>query len=163
MWQWEDTKLTTQIFKIPTCHTASDNKILKTIQLIITQRIYLLHWVIHRHESLQPFPVEKVGELHVDGSHWACVLHDPVFVHIWCIVVAGGARRAQQRETRHRHVKKLVVFRFDGTCVYTVFLMKAQKSKKNIYGHLPKWVIRAHNSYEELLYDAKKHLFATFH
>lgn len=37
--------------------------------------------------------MEEIGELHVDGSHGACVLHDPVFVHIWGIVIAGGARR----------------------------------------------------------------------
>ena len=47
--------------------------------------------------------MEEVGELHVDGSHGACVLHDPVFVHIWGIVVAGGAsRRAQKRERERR-------------------------------------------------------------
>lgn len=35
--------------------------------------------------------MEEVGELHVDWSHGASVLHDPVFVHIWSIVVAGRA------------------------------------------------------------------------
>lgn len=39
--------------------------------------------------------MEEVGELHVDRSHGACVLHDPVFVHVWGIVVAGGTGKAQ--------------------------------------------------------------------
>lgn len=42
--------------------------------------------------------MEEVGELHVDRSHGACVLHDPVFVHVRGIVVAGGAGRAQGRQ-----------------------------------------------------------------
>lgn len=58
--------------------------------------------------------MEEVGELHVDGSHGACVLHDPVFVHIWGIVVAGGARRAQRRERGERHVKQ-------GTCNLCIY------------------------------------------
>ena len=57
---------------------------------------YLLYRVIYRHEGLQPLPVEEVGELHVDRPHRACVLHDPVFVHVWCIVVTWGSG---QRET----------------------------------------------------------------
>lgn len=40
--------------------------------------------------------MEEVGELHVDWSHRASVLHDPVFVHVWSIVVAGRARMAQK-------------------------------------------------------------------
>lgn len=47
--------------------------------------------------------MEEVGEFHVDGSHWARVLHDPVFVHIWGIVVAGGAR-AHRREKGDQQV-----------------------------------------------------------
>lgn len=43
--------------------------------------------------------MEKVGELHVDGFHGAGVLHDPVFVHVWGIVVAGGTAEAQ-RDTK---------------------------------------------------------------
>lgn len=39
--------------------------------------------------------MEEVSELHMNRSHGARVLHDPVFVHIWSIVVAGGAGRAQ--------------------------------------------------------------------
>lgn len=35
--------------------------------------------------------MEKVGKLHVDGFHGPGVLHDPVFVHVGCIVVARGA------------------------------------------------------------------------
>lgn len=65
--------------------------------------------------------MEKVGELHVDGSHGAGVLHDPVFVHIWRIVVAGGAKRAQRRGSRHRYVN--VFFYLDSmehTCVLRV-------------------------------------------
>lgn len=40
--------------------------------------------------------MEEVGKLHVDRSHGASVLHDPVFVHIWSIVVAGRAGMAQK-------------------------------------------------------------------
>lgn len=40
--------------------------------------------------------MEEVGELHVDWSHGASVLHDPVFVHVWSIVVAGRAGMAQK-------------------------------------------------------------------
>lgn len=47
--------------------------------------------------------MEEVGELHVDRSHGASVLHDPVFVHIWSIVVARGAGTAQNIG---RNVKK---------------------------------------------------------
>lgn len=40
--------------------------------------------------------MEEVGELHVDWSHGASVLHDPVFVHIRSIVVARGAGIVQK-------------------------------------------------------------------
>lgn len=46
--------------------------------------------------------MEEVGEFHVNGSHGACVLHDPVFVHIRGIVVAGGAGRKQRMQRRDR-------------------------------------------------------------
>lgn len=71
-------------------------RILKTSILLklIHYYTYFLHRVIHRQERLQPLPMEEVGELHVDRSHGACVLHDPVFVHVWGIVVAGGTGKA---------------------------------------------------------------------
>jgi len=58
--------------------------------------IYLLHRVIHRQKCLEPFTMQEVGELHVDWFHGACVLHDPMFVHIWGIVVARGARNTKK-------------------------------------------------------------------
>lgn len=52
--------------------------------------------------------MEEVGELHVDGSHGARVLHDPVFVHIGSIVVAGRAGRVQKvgRKVKKKCKKK---------------------------------------------------------
>lgn len=47
--------------------------------------------------------MEEVGELHVDWSHGAGVLHDPVFVHIRSIVVTGSAGIVQKVR---RNVKK---------------------------------------------------------
>lgn len=44
--------------------------------------------------------MEEVGELHVDRSHGACVLHDPVFVHIRSVVVAGRAGMVQKVERK---------------------------------------------------------------
>lgn len=85
-----------------TTHSLGCVRTTKILKIAILQKLihyytYFLHWVIYRHERLQPLPMEEVGELHVDRSHGACVLHDPVFVHIWGIVVAGGTGKAQGR------------------------------------------------------------------
>lgn len=56
--------------------------------------------------------MEEVGELHVDWSHGASVLHDPVFVHIRSIVVAWGAGMVQEVG---RKVFKKSVFRINRT------------------------------------------------
>lgn len=50
-----------------------------------------LHRVVHGHERLEPLPVQEVSELHVNWSHRTGVLHDPVFVHVWGVVIAGSA------------------------------------------------------------------------
>lgn len=50
--------------------------------------------------------MQEVGELHVDRFHGACVLHDPMFVHIGGIVVARGAERAKGKEKGDGYVKK---------------------------------------------------------
>ena len=51
----------------------------------------LLHAVVHGQQRLQPLPLQHVGELHVNGLHGADVAHDPVLVHVWGIIIAGGA------------------------------------------------------------------------
>lgn len=61
---------------------------------------HLLHAVVHGQQRLQPLPLQHVGELHVDGLHWACVTHDPVLVQVWCVVVARGADETKEMETR---------------------------------------------------------------
>lgn len=71
----------------------------------------LLHRVVNGHERLQPLPMQEVGELHVNGSHWTGVLHDPVFVHIWGVVVAWSAAEIKKDNARrlflYAHVLKL--------------------------------------------------------
>lgn len=57
---------------------------------------YPFHRVIHWHQSLKPFAMQNVGKFHVDGQHGACVLHDPVFVHIRCIVITGSSENTQK-------------------------------------------------------------------
>lgn len=86
----------------------------------------LLHRVVHRHQRLQPLPVQEVGELHVNGSHGPGVLHDPVFVHIWGVVVAGSAvdRKKGKRETtclKQNKVEHIVYV------VYTVLFQRKEK------------------------------------
>lgn len=104
-------------------------KILKILKKLMHNYTNLLHRVIHRHECLQPLPMEEVGELHVDRSHGACVLHDPVFVHIWSIVVAGGAGRPQGgREDTDMWKNSLYLGSTEQPC--TVCLMKLHRSKK---------------------------------
>lgn len=84
----------------------NDRKHMKTLRKSIKNYPYLLNRVIYRHEGLQPLPMKEVGEFHVDGSHGARVLHDPVFVHIRGIVVAGGAGRKRQKKGDVRPVEK---------------------------------------------------------
>ncbi len=55
--------------------------------------VYLLHTVVHRQKRLQSFPLQHVGELHVDGLHGAGVTHDPVLVLVWSVVITGSAER----------------------------------------------------------------------
>lgn len=50
--------------------------------------------------------MEEVGELHVYGFHGACVLHDPVFVHIGGIVVAGGAKITHRKQRERNKCKE---------------------------------------------------------
>lgn len=56
--------------------------------------------------------MQEVGELHVDRFHGARVLHDPMFVHIWGIVVARGAERAKEKQKGDGYVKKNALFGF---------------------------------------------------
>lgn len=52
---------------------------------------YLLHAVIHRQKRLQSFPLQHVGELHVNWLHGSNVTHDPVFVWVWSVVITGSS------------------------------------------------------------------------
>lgn len=49
------------------------------------------HRVVDRHQGLKPFALQDIGKLHVDWQHGPRVLHDPVLIHVWCIVIAGSA------------------------------------------------------------------------
>lgn len=49
------------------------------------------HRVINWHQGLKPFALQDVGELHVDWQHGPRVLHYPVLIHVWCVVIAGSA------------------------------------------------------------------------
>lgn len=64
--------------------------------------------------------MEEVGELHVDWSHGACVLHDPVFVHIRSVVVAGRAAMVQNVGRKVKKKEKKSVFRIHRTKLYLI-------------------------------------------
>lgn len=67
--------------------------------------VHLLHAVVHRQQRLQSFPLQHVGELHVDGLHGAGVTHDPVFVWVWSVIITGstgetGGQIHKDKDTR---------------------------------------------------------------
>lgn len=61
-----------------------------------SSRAYPFHRVIHWHQRLKPFAMQHVCELHVDGQHGSRVLHDPVLIHVWGIVIAGSSEKIQK-------------------------------------------------------------------
>lgn len=58
---------------------------------------YPFHRIIHWHQSLKPFAMKNVCEFHVDGRMESlCALHNPVFVHIGCIVITRSSANIQK-------------------------------------------------------------------
>lgn len=57
---------------------------------------YPFHRIVHWHQSLKPFAMQNVCKFHVDGQHGSRVLHNPVLVHIWCIVITRGSENIQK-------------------------------------------------------------------
>lgn len=54
---------------------------------------HLFHGIINRQQSLKPFALQNICKFHVDRKHRACILHDPVLIHIWCMVVTRSAEK----------------------------------------------------------------------
>lgn len=53
--------------------------------------------------------MQDVCKFHVDGQHGSCVLHNPVFIHIWCIVITRSSANIQKGVLLHTffsHLKK---------------------------------------------------------
>lgn len=61
---------------------------------------HLLHTVVHRQKCLQSFPLQHIGELHVDRLHRSCVAHDPVLVQVWCIVITRSTKGKGERKDK---------------------------------------------------------------
>lgn len=61
---------------------------------------YLLHAVVHRQKRLESFPLQHIGELHVDRLHRSCVAHNPVLVQVWCIVITRSTKGTGERKDK---------------------------------------------------------------
>lgn len=40
--------------------------------------------------------MQNVGKFHVDGQHGSRVLHNPVLIHVWCIVITRRSENIQK-------------------------------------------------------------------
>ena len=63
------------------------------IEFTVVSWTHSFHRVINWHQGLKSFALQDICKLHVDRQHGPRVLHDPVLVHVWRIVVAGSAGR----------------------------------------------------------------------